>query len=40
MPAELRDAVEAMAEREGSSLSLVIRNALNEHLEHPSDGRA
>jgi len=43
VPGELRAAVEAKAELEGSSLSLVIRNALNEHLERderPSHDRA
>jgi len=41
MPAGLRDAVEAQAKLEGSSLSLVIRNALAEHVgydDHPSHG--
>ena len=43
MPAELRDAVEAKAARDRSSLSLVIRNALNEHVEldeRPPNDRA
>lgn len=43
MPAELRDAVEQKAKRDRSSLSFVIRNALNEHVERDeraSDGRA
>jgi len=43
VPAELRDAVEQKAKRDRSSLSFLIRNALNEHVERderPSDGRA
>jgi len=43
MPAELRDAVEAKAKRDSSSLSFLIRNALYEHVERderPSHDRA
>jgi len=43
LPAELRDAVEAKAARDSSSLSFLIRNALYEHVERderPSNDRA